>query len=227
MLILKDKMLFNVQIEKELKNLHDIDTNLYNIPNVIGIRLPSLRKYAKSLSKKYSLDYLLLNISENYHDEVLLKGMLIGLYNLSFNELKNYLTYYLPKINTWDLCDSFVSSLKITKKYLKDIYLLLEVYLKSSEEYIVRFALVMLLNYYLNDEYIDKIYTNISSVSIDKYYVKMANAWLISYCLVKYYDKTYIFLKNNNILDKWTHNKSILYDIILVSELFLWIDIKK
>ena len=202
-------MTFNNKIENELKLLHNIDTNMYNIPNVLGIKIPTLRKYAKSLSKNYSLDYLLLNINENYHDEILLKGILIGLYPLSFNDLEKYLNYYLPKINTWDLCDSFVSSLKITKKYLKEVYLLLEKYLKSKEEFIVRFALVMLINYYLNDDYINKIYKIINNVKLDKYYVKMANAWLISYLLIKYYDKTYLFLKNNNQLDKWTYNKGI------------------
>ena len=37
----------------------------------------------------------------------------------------------------------------------------------------------------------------------------MAIAWAISICLIKYYDKTINYLKNNSKIDKWTYNKSL------------------
>jgi 3-methyladenine DNA glycosylase AlkD len=92
---------------------------------------------------------------------------------------------------------------------LAKIWELLKEYLNSQNEFDVRFALVMLLNYFLIDEYIDEIFKIINNVTLDKYYVKMANAWLISYCAIKYYDKTYKFLKDNLKIDKWTYNKGI------------------
>ena len=66
----------------------------------------------------------------------------------------------------------------------------------------------MLLSYYINDEYIEQIFKIIDNIKSDEYYVKMAQAWLISMCLIKYYDKTYKFLLTTKI-DKWTYNKAL------------------
>ena len=175
----------------------------------LGVRIPLLRKYAKELSKKYELDYLYNNINENYYEEVMLKGFLIGEYKkLEFNELKKYILDFVPKINDWAICDTFCSSLKITKKYKEEVFELIEYFLKTNKEFQIRFSLVMLLHYYIEDEYIDRIYKIIKSVNNEEYYVKMANAWLLSFCMINYYDKTYEFLKKNE-LDLFTHNKAI------------------
>lgn len=68
--------------------------------------------------------------------------------------------------------------------------------------------MVLLLNYYINDKYIDLILKIANNINSEEYYVKMANAWLISICYIKYPNKTKIFL-NNTKIDKWTYNKSI------------------
>ncbi len=66
----------------------------------------------------------------------------------------------------------------------------------------------MILNYYINDEYKDKIFKIMDNVSLDKYYVKMANAWLLSYMLINYFDETIQFI-NNSKLDNFTKRKGI------------------
>lgn len=212
-------MKINKEVEDELLKLADkkyLEFNkslkLGNDESIkqIGVRMPILRKYSKKLSKEYELEYLLNNINENYYEEIMLKGLLIGEYKkLAWKDVKKYIKYYVPKITDWGLCDMFCCSLKISQKYLKEIWELLNEYLKSNNEFEVRFALVMILNYYINDDYIDKIYEIINSICLDKYYVKMANAWLISYCVIEYYDKTLNFLRNNSKIDKWTYNKGI------------------
>jgi len=176
----------------------------------IGVKLPNLRKYAKELRKTYELDYLLDVINENSYQGLLIKGILIGEFkNLSFEETEKYIRYYVSKIADWGVCDTFCCSLKITKKHQKEIWKIIQDYLNSNKEFEVRFALVMILNYYISDEYIESIYKIINNVRLDYYYVKMANAWLISYCVIKYYDETIKFLKNNCVIDKWTYNKGI------------------
>ena len=174
----------------------------------LGVKIPLLRNYAKELNKNYDLDYLINNIDEEYYEELILKGFLIG-HVKDINDLINYINYFVPKIYDWGVCDTFCASLKITKKYPKEVWLVINKYLKSKKEFEVRFALVMILDYYLNDDYIDRVFRIINNVKLDKYYVKMANAWLISFALIKYYDKTYAFLKNDCKIDKWTYNKAI------------------
>ena len=74
------------------------------------------------------------------------------------NIFEKKIRYFVPKITTWDLCDCVCASLKTTKKYEKEMWNLLKEYLKSDKEFYVRFALVMILNYYINDEYIYEIF---------------------------------------------------------------------
>ena len=97
---------------------------------------------------------------------------------------------------------------KEKKLNLKEMWKFLQKYLKSSEEYEIRFAIVMILDYYITEEYIRqdlKIFENINS---EKYYVQMAIAWAISICLIKFYDITKEYLERTNI-DKFIFNKAI------------------
>ena len=175
----------------------------------IGVRIPLLKRYAKELLKKYSIKDILYNIDEEYYEEIMLKGIIIGQdIKLKEEEFLNYIKYYVPKINDWALCDIFVANLKLTKKYSQKTWHLIQKYLKSKKEFEIRFSLVMILNYYLDDNYIDEIYLMLINIKSDKYYVKMAEAWLLSYMFVKFYDRTLNYLQNCNI-DKWIYRKTI------------------
>ena len=66
----------------------------------------------------------------------------------------------------------------------------------------------MYLDYYLKEEYIDKILEQINNITSKDYYVQMAIAWLVSIAYIKQKEKTEKFLKNNK-LDKFSQNKSI------------------
>ncbi len=185
------------------------ELNLYHNYKSIGVKIPIIRNYAKSLSKKYSIDYLINNIDEEYYEEILLKGFIIGNFtNLSYDELIKYLDNHLTKITDWSMCDTFVTSLKITNKYLDKLWDYINKKLKSKKEFDVRFSLVMILNYYINDKYKNKIYEIIKNIHNDDYYIKMANAWLLSYMFIKYFSDTIDFI-NHNEIDKWTINKGI------------------
>lgn len=178
-----------------------------NVDNIIGVRVPKIREYAKELYKNNKLEDI--KIGDKYCEELMLQGFIIGLNTKEpIEKVSKRIDEFVPKINSWAVCDTFCSGLKITKKYPKEIFKLIEKYLKSKKEYEIRFSLVMLLGYYINDEYIDKVLKIIESIKSDRYYVQMANAWVISVCLIKYYDKTVEFLRNSN-LDKFTFNKGI------------------
>ena len=179
------------------------------IQKKVGVKIPLLRNYAKTLLKNHSMKELYDNIDEEYYEEIMLKGIIIGLEKkLTEEEFLDYIKDFVPKINDWSICDIFVSGLKLTKKYYKKTWFLLKEYLSSNNEFEIRFALVMILNYYLNDEYLDEIYLLLDKINCDEYYVKMAKAWLLSYMIIKYYDETLKYLKNSNI-DKWTYKKAI------------------
>lgn len=205
-----------MNIKEDLKELIDFKYREFHskicpgINNILGIRVPVLRNYAKQLSKKYSIEYLIFNIEDEYYEEIMLKGMLIGLNkNLEWNELEKLIKEFVPKIDNWAICDTFCAGLKITNKYKFEMWKLINEYLCSNEEFEVRFAIVMILNYYIDKSYLEKDFKIFNSIKLDKYYVKMAVSWSISMCLIKFYDETIRYLENNNELDNWTYNKAI------------------
>lgn len=178
-----------------------------NVDKIIGVRVPELRKMAKDIAVQDYADFL-EESKDEYYEELVLQGLVIGYAKISIDETFKYLKEFVPKINSWAVCDTTCSNLKITKKYMKEMWEFLEQYINSGKEYEIRFALVMYLNYYLTDEYIDKILQKIDKITNKKYYVQMAIAWLISFSYIKQKAKTEKYLLKNN-LDSFTQNKSI------------------
>lgn len=177
--------------------------------NIIGIRIPVLRNYAKELVNKYSLEDLLKNIDNEYYEEIMLQGMLIGLNGKQdLNVIFKYIREFIPKIDNWAVCDNFCACLKITKKYKSEMWDFIQKYLESDKEFEIRFAVVMILDYYIDEEHIEEDLRIFDSIKNQEYYVQMAIAWAISICLIKFYDKTIRYLKNCK-LDKFTYNKSL------------------
>lgn len=176
--------------------------------NIIGVRVPILRNYAKELAKQYPIEELLKQIDNQYYEEIMLQGMLIGLEKQDFETIKKHIEGFVPKIDNWAVCDVFCAGLKITKKYKKEMWEFLQKYLKSDQEFEIRFAIVMLLDFYIEEEYIEKDLQIFKQVTSQAYYVQMAVAWAISICFIKFYDTTLKFLQTN-LLNKFTYNKAI------------------
>ena len=202
------------KIKKELKQLQDKKYQEFHqglcpgTTDIIGIRVPILRNYAKELLKKYTLEEIIENLDNQYYEEILLEGILIGLSKEDYETTIKYIEKFVPKINNWAVCDTFCAGLKITKKHKEEMFEFLQKYLKSSKEFEIRFGIVMLLDYYVEEQYLDKLFKIFNSIKNTEYYVQMAVAWAISICLIKYYDKTCKYLENA-ILDDFTYNKAI------------------
>jgi len=178
-----------------------------NVDKIIGVRVPELRKMAKEIAVQDFAQYL-SQAKDEYYEELLLQGLVIGYAKISIEDTFKYLKKFVPKINSWAVCDTTCSNLKITKKYMEEMWEFLEQYINSKNEYEIRFALVMYLNYFLTDDYIDEILCKIDKITNKEYYGQMAIAWLISFAYIKQKEKTEKYLLQNN-LDKFTLNKSI------------------
>ena len=178
-----------------------------NVDKIIGVRVPELRKIAKEIAQQYYVRFL-SQAKDEYYEELLLQGLVIGYAKISIEETFEYLEKFVPKINSWAVCDTTCSNLKITKKHMQEMWEFLEKYINSNKEYEIRFALVMYLNYFLTEEYIDKILEKLDKIENKEYYVQMAIAWLISFAYIKQKEKTEKYLLKNN-LDQFTQNKAI------------------
>ncbi|MDD6467618.1 MAG: DNA alkylation repair protein, partial [Erysipelotrichaceae bacterium] len=175
--------------------------------NNLGIRTPQLRKLAKQIAKDEGLHYL-NHAPEEYYEEILLEGMVIGYVNCDVSSRLEAIEAYLPKIDNWATCDMFVSTLKFTKKQQQVVWDWLQPFVFSTREFEVRFAIVMILSYYLYDPYLDLCYSVFDQIKHQGYYVKMALAWAVSIAYIKEPERTLIYLQHCK-LDDWTFHKAI------------------
>lgn len=170
-----------------------------NIDNIEGVRIPLLRKLAKIVAKKEDVDSYLDNPILNTYEEIIVYGLVLGYLNVTFDKFILDLKKFIPHINNWSVCDTVVSNLKIIKKNKSEFLKIIDSYLCSNEEYYLRFCIVVLNDYYLDD--LDLVFARINLIKSDFYYVNMAIAWLISSAYKKDKNKTIEFLNNNNLSD--------------------------
>ena len=178
-----------------------------NTDNIIGVRLPLLRQLAKEIAKGDWRNFL-SNSKEEYYEEILINGLVIAYAKCDVEERLNYIESFVPKIDNWAICDSFCNTLKFVNKNKEIMWEFIQPYLKSYNEFEIRFAVVIILNYYITEDYIDLVLKTLDNIKHDGYYVKMAVAWAISMCFIKFEEKTMAYLKDNS-LDDFTYNKSL------------------
>lgn len=200
-------------IRKRLINLKDEKYRefssklLPDTENLLGVRIPVLRKLAKEIYKNSALKYL-EDPECIYFEEVMLEGMIIGLVKDTNKNIMQNIKNFLPKIKNWSICDCFCCSLKCIKGNEDEFLDFIKFYILSEKEFEVRFAAVILLNYYINDRYIDTVLELLKQIKHNAYYVQMGTAWALSMCYVKFPEKTYCFLEKEKI-DKTVFDKTV------------------
>ena len=213
-----DKMLWvirmtNGEIRARLFEMQDLKYKEFHsglcpgTDNIIGVRTPELRALSKQIAEG-DIDEYLKNAQDRYYEEILLQGMVIGLIKKDIKKVCFHLKSFIGKIDNWAVCDLTVTGLKITKNHQNEMLDFLKDYLKSKNEFEVRFSVVMLLSYYITDDYIDTVLDVLKEIKHEGYYVKMAVSWALSVAFIKYREKTMNLFKHNDF-DDFTFNKAI------------------
>lgn len=211
------------------------------VENVLGIRVPLLRKFAKEVAAEIEAAggvggaagagdaagdaasgaaaggtgaVYSRYLAENdfvYMEERMLRGMVIGCIKIAdAREYLSLVSTFVPIINSWSVCDTFdfYGKQRFVDKNKELVWEYLEQWVRSDKEYEIRFGVVQTMMHFIDSEYIDKVLARLISIQYDAYYVKMAIAWALSVCYVKFPEKTLSLLQNNAI-PEWTHNKTI------------------
>lgn len=184
------------------------------LTNILGVRMPKIREVAKWAAKQEwqsewdEFGKSNTDKSDACYEELMIKGLLIGYGKLTKEEQTEYLKKYVPLINNWGICDCCCSTWKFMKKDQAYWFAFLESYLQSKNEFEVRFAVVSMLDHFVNDTYLERLFQAFDSIKHEGYYVKMAVAWAVSICYIKYPETTWEYLEKKS-LDDFTHNKAI------------------
>lgn len=208
------KMTTTENIRKELQDLVDSKYQEFHsalvpgVENILGIRIPQLRTLAKEITKREDWRIFVEANDTKYYEETMLQGMIIGLAKMNLDEQINYISLFIPRINNWAVCDIFSSELKTAvRKGKETVWQFIQPYLKSQKEFEIRFGIVMLFHY-INEEHIDSLLAYADLFKHEAYYARMAMAWMISICFIKFPQKTMKYLQQSK-LDDWTYNKAI------------------
>ncbi|MBR4508593.1 MAG: DNA alkylation repair protein [Elusimicrobiaceae bacterium] len=207
------KKITRKEIEKFLqknadKKFQKFSTTLTpNAQNIIGVKVPIVKQYAKELTKQ-NITLKDITLKNDIFEEIMLEGFLIAYGKTDFETFVKEIKNFVPKINNWAHCDLFCSALKRIKKDEDYFFNFIQPYLNSKQEFKVRFGLVILLGYYVKEEYLSFIFETLDNFKHGGYYAKMAAAWLLSVCFVKFPKETFAYTKNSK-LDAWTFKKGI------------------
>lgn len=199
-----------MDVRSKLFKLQDLEYKKFhsklcpNVDKIIGIPIPKLKKIAKDLAK----DNIIYKVDNPYYEEIMIEGLSISYGKIDLKEKLDLIDKFIDKIDNWAICDTIVASLKDIKKDKELVWNYVEKWLDSNYEFRVRFGIVIMLDYFIEDKYLDKVLLKIDKIKSDNYYINMAIAWLISICYIKEKERTFMYLNNNN-LDNWTYNKAI------------------
>lgn len=201
---MKDKIvsdLFNMRDKKFAKfNSGLIPTT--DSEYVIGVRTPELKQYAKTLSNP---DEFLNDLPHKYFEENQIQAFILS--NIrDFEKCVNMVDAFLPYVDNWATCDQLIP--KVFAKNKELLLLFIKKWIKSKHTFTVRFAIGLLMRFFLGNSFDKKYAQMVINVKSDEYYINMMRAWYFATALAKNWDEVIDIIKNKE-LDTWTHNKTI------------------
>lgn len=198
------KKLFELQ-DEEYKNFNSKLIPTIEKENVIGIRVPVLRKFAKEFFKTSECEKFLNEIPHKYHDENLLHGMILAQYK-DYEICIQQTEKFLPFIDNWAVCDSTIPKALLKNK--EDLLKRVKIWINSEHIYTCRFAIGVLMRFFLDEDFKTEYLNIVANVKSDEYYVNMMISWYLATALCKQWNSTIKILENKNTSD-WVHNKTI------------------
>ena len=171
----------------------------------IGVRTPELRKLAKELAKREDIREFLNDLPHQYFDENQLHAFILS-GEKDFEKCMEDLERFLPYVDNWATCDQ--TSPKVFRKHRKELLDAIRRWIESDHPYTVRFAIKMLMEHFLDEDFDPAYPEMVAEVRSEEYYIRMMIAWYFATALAKRYDAVLPYLKQEK-LDVWTHNKAI------------------
>lgn len=172
---------------------------------IIGVRTPLLRKLANEFFGTPQAEEFLRILPHSYYEENNLHAFLVERlreYDTALAETERF----LPYVDNWATCDCFCP--KIFAKHKAELLESIWRWLASDRLYTVRYAIGMLMRYYLDENFRPEYLTWVAGVQSEEYYINMMRAWYFATALAKQPVNALPWLTERR-LDVWTHNKTI------------------
>ena len=206
-------MIDRTKLQEELFGLQDLkyrDFHSKLMPNVekeqvIGIRTPVLRKFAKQFAKTEDAVAFLQELPHVYYEENNLHMMLItGIKD--YQECLEEVIRFLPYIDNWATCD--YPAPKCFAQHKEELLPYIRQWIASKETYTIRYGIGMLMRLYLEEDFSEEYLELVARVQSEEYYVNMMIAWYFATALAKQWDAVIPYIEKHRLSD-WVHRKTI------------------
>lgn len=178
----------------------------------IGVRVPTLRKFAKEIIKSPESKTFLHTLPHSYYDENMLHALLIS-EQKDYDHCIELTEQFLPYVDNWAVCD--IMSPKVFTKHKAELMPKIKAWSQSPHTYTCRFGLEMLMSHFLDKDFLpDYLQIPVTYPPLfangreQDYYVRMMVAWFFATALAKQWEST-IGIIESKVLPPWTHNKTI------------------
>ena len=211
---------------------------------VLGLHSPQMKQMAKTIArdgcivtlsdgtqKRCSKGSEIINCFETTpndtlcYEETVIWGFLINLEKCSLDERLRALACYVPILDNWAVCDTFCANAKWMARADKQIlWTFLQRYFHSKKEFEVRFAVVASMSYFLNEEWLERLFAQLDKIDFngikseyksikgkpqeaqqgtvqgaEPYYIRMGVAWLLATALAKFPEQTRAFVRSSSL----------------------------
>ncbi len=201
------------EIQKHLFELQDMayrDFHSRLMPDIdketiIGIRVPVLRKYAKSIAGTELSEKFIKELPHHYYEENNLHMMLITRIK-DYDKCLSEVERFLPYIDNWATCD--FPAPKCFENHKEELLPVIKRWIASGETYTIRYGIGMLMRLYLDADFDPEYVKLVAEVKSDEYYVNMMIAWYMATALAKQWDVVIPYIEEHHMSD-WVHRKTI------------------
>lgn len=201
------------EITKRLTSLYDAKNADFlskllpttNRKKILGVKIPVLKGLAKEYYGAEEGLAFIADLPHEYLEENALHAFIICR-EKDFDKALRETEEFLPYIDNWLVCDSFKPS--VFKKNAAKLTLSIDKWIASEKPYTVRFAISMLMTYFLDENYSPDVLKKVAGVKSDFYYVNMMVAWFFATALYKRYDDAIKYFESPT-LTTFCHNKAI------------------
>lgn len=161
------------------------------------------------------------------YEETVIWGYLINLEKCTLQERHDMLRRYIPVLDNWAVCDAYCANAKWMAHADKEIlWSFLQQWFCSHREFEVRFAIVAAMCYFLDEEWLAKVFKRIEALDFNAivseyrtikgkpqtaqqgtvqgcapYYVRMGVAWLLATALANFPEQTRAFAHTTTLPD--------------------------
>lgn len=168
---------------------------------ILGVPMPHLRKYAKSIKNSPLAAAFLEDLPHFYYEEQNLHAFLIM--DLEGRALFEALDAFLPYVDNWGTCDSlrppYFKKAK-DEQSRQELRQRIDGWLSSPHLYARRFAIEMLMLHFLETPRIGDL-DRLAAVKSEEYYEQMMLAWYFAEALCRHYDAILPYFTQGRLCD--------------------------